>query len=108
MIADNIFDAIPSTLTDELFNTIHRAKNLRIERIVSLGHCSRRDFWFDQNENEWLIVLEGDASIQFEAVPEIVELKPGSYLNIPAHVKHRLSRTNPTRRTVWLAVHYSD
>jgi cupin 2 domain-containing protein len=41
-------------------------------------------------------------------VPEIVELKPGSYLNIPAHVKHRLSRTNPTLRTVWLAVHYGD
>jgi cupin 2 domain-containing protein len=108
MIADNIFNDIPLELNCELLTSIYRAKNLRIERIVSLGHCSPRDFWYDQDEDEWIIVLEGDASIQFANQPELVQLKPGSYLHIAAHVKHRVSHTNPTRHTIWLAVFFGD
>jgi cupin 2 domain-containing protein len=109
MISDNIFDGIPPGLKHELFTSIHRGKSIRIERIVSsLGHCSPRDFWYDQDENEWIIVLDGDAAIQFEGEAKIVELDAGSYLNIPAHVKHRVLRTNSTRQTVWLAVFYGD
>jgi cupin 2 domain-containing protein len=108
MNAKNIFHDIPSVLAEELFTTIHAAKKFHIERIVSQGQCSAQEFWYDQNENEWLIVLEGDASIQFEGNPDPVELIPGSYLNIPAHVKHRVARTSQTRHTVWLAIHYED
>jgi cupin 2 domain-containing protein len=91
-----------------LFTTIHNSKNFRIERIVSQGHCSPQGFWYDQNEHEWLIVLEGSASIQFQHDPEPVELHQGSYLNIPAHVKHRVVQSNSIQQTVWLAIHYSD
>ncbi|MGA2061558.1 MAG: cupin domain-containing protein [Thermoguttaceae bacterium] len=108
MNVKNIFDGIPSELGKELFTTIHTAKKFRLERIVSHGQCSPQGFWYDQNENEWLIVLEGNASIQFDGDPESVELHPGSYLNIPAHVKHRLARTSQTQQTVWLAIHYED
>lgn len=106
MTVENIFDNIPSVINDELFTTIHRAKSFRIERIVSQGHSSPEDFWYDQDEHEWLIVLEGSASIQFEGSPEPVELHPGSYLNIPAHVRHRVVQSSPTQKTVWLAIHY--
>jgi cupin 2 domain-containing protein len=108
MNANNIFNDIPSQLAEELFTTIHTAKNFRVERIVSQGQCSPHGFWYDQNENEWLIVLEGNASILFDGNPAPVELGPGSYLHIPAHAKHRLQRTSQTRQTVWLAIHYGD
>ncbi len=108
MNVKNIFDDIPSELDEELFTTIHNAKKIRIERIVSQGQCSPQGFWYDQNENEWLIVLEGKASIEFQSDHEPAELQPGSYLNIPAHVKHRLARTSQTQQTVWLAIHYED
>jgi cupin 2 domain-containing protein len=108
MNVKNIFNGIPSELGKELFTTIHTAKKFRLERIVSRGQCSPQGFWYDQNENEWLIVLEGTASIQFDGDPEPVELHPGSYLNIPAHAKHRLVQTSQTRQTVWLAIHYDD
>jgi cupin 2 domain-containing protein len=108
MNVKNIFDGIPSALTEELFTTIHTAKKFRLERIVSQGQCSPQGFWYDQNENEWLIVLEGNAAIQFDGDPEPVELKAGSFLYIPAHAKHRVARTSQTQQTVWLAIHYED
>ncbi len=108
MKAKNIFHGIPPELAEELLTTIHTAKNIRIERIVSQGQCSPQGFWYDQIENEWLIVLKGKASIQFDGDPEPVDLRPGSYLNIPAHVRHRLVRSSQTRQTVWLAIHYGD
>jgi cupin 2 domain-containing protein len=108
MKADNLFDAIPPNLTEELFSTIHRAKDFRIERIVSQGQCSPPGFWYDQNQHEWLIVLEGSASIEFQNQTEPVELHRGSYLNIPAHTKHRVLQTNSNQQTVWLAIHYGN
>jgi cupin 2 domain-containing protein len=108
MKPENILNGISPTLSEELFTTLHRAKGLRIERIVSRGHCSAPGFWYDQDENEWVLVLQGSAAIQFEADSEPVELQPGSYLNIPAHARHRVVSTSPTETTVWLAIHYTD
>ncbi len=108
MKAKNIFHGIPPELAEELLTTIHSAPNFRIERIVSQGQRSPQDFWYDQNENEWLIVLKGKAAIRFEGDPEPVDLRPGTYLNIPAHARHRVERTGKTSQTVWLAVHYGD
>jgi cupin 2 domain-containing protein len=77
-----------------------------VERIVSQGHCSPEGFWYDQDENEWVIVLSGIAAIEFEGVAEIIQLLPGSYLNIPAHKKHRVTQTSSDEKTVWLAIYY--
>ena len=111
MNTENIFEGIPAKLPDELlselFNTdTAAAGRLRIERIVSQGHRSPEGFWCDQETAEWVIVLEGSAGILFQRDAEPVELKPGSYVNIPAHEKHRVAWTDPRRRTVWLAIHY--
>ena len=104
----NIFDNIPADLPEELFTTIHAARNFRIERIVSQGQCSPPGFWCDQAEHEWLIVLEGSAAVEFEGDAEPVQLERGAYLNIPAHARHRVVSTSPTEKTIWLAIHYSD
>lgn len=101
----NLFDDIPDELAAELFTTLYRGGRLRIERIVSQGQASPPGFWFDQEESEWVIVLEGSAAVQFEG-DEPVELRRGAYLNIPAHVKHRVVWTDSNEKTVWLAVRY--
>jgi cupin 2 domain-containing protein len=108
MKVENLFDGIPDNLPDELFTRLHQAKGLRIERIVSQGQASPAGFWYDQEESEWVVVLQGYATIQFEDEPEPMELQAGSYLNIPAHAKHRVVSTSLTEKTVWLAIHYSD
>ena len=104
----NLYDGIPTHLPEELFTTILQANNLRIERIVSFGHASPPGFWYDQEENEFVIILEGSAAVQLEGDAEPVELRRGSYLNLPAYTKHRVVWTDPNEKTVWLAIHYKD
>jgi len=102
----NLYDGIPNELPEELFTGILETGALRVERIVSQGHTSPEGFWYDQEQNEWVIVLEGAARIRFEGGTDVVELGPGDYLTIPAHKRHRVEWTAPDQRTVWLAMHY--
>lgn len=102
----NIFDDLPQQLPKELVQTLIRAANVRIERIISHGHASPADFWYDQPQHEWVIVLKGAARLQFE--DETVEMKPGDLMNIPAHKKHRVEWTTPDEPTVWLGVRYGE
>jgi cupin 2 domain-containing protein len=106
MTPKNLLGGIPCELPEELVSTLHQARGLRIERIVSQGHCSPPGFWYDQDESEWVVVIQGGAAIRFEGQPDPIELRPGSYLNIPAHAKHRVASTSPVEQTVWLAIHY--
>lgn len=100
----NLFTDLPSQLPDELFTVLLKADNLRIERIVSHGQSSPEGFWYDQDEHEWVIVLKGAARLSIEGA--IQELRPGDFINIPAHRKHRVQWTTPDEPTVWLAVFY--
>jgi cupin 2 domain-containing protein len=102
----NLFADLPGRLPDELFTTLLEAGNLRIERIVSFGHASPPGFWFDQHQHEWVVLLKGAARLRFE--DEELELRPGSFVNIPAHRRHRVDWTSPDESTIWLAVHYGD
>ncbi len=100
----NLFADLPTPLLDELYTTLLNADNVRIERIVSHGHASPEGFWYDQEQHEWVIVLKGAARLEFE--DGLVEMKPGDFVNIPAHKKHRVEWTRADEPTVWLAVHY--
>ena len=108
MKSESLFSDIPDDLPKELFTTLHQAKGLRIERIVSQGHASPSGFWYDQDEHEWVILLRGGAIIEFEGESKPVELQTGACLNIRCHTRHRVVSTSPTEKTVWLAIHYSD
>ena len=105
--SENIFESIPDDLTEEIFEPLLQGKNIKIERIISNGHTSPESGWYDQEQNEWIIVLKGDAIITFENKNE-VRLNEGSYLNIPAHTKHKVSWTSQHTETIWLAIYYSD
>lgn len=101
----NIFDAIPVNVDTEVFQDILTSANLRIERIVSKGQVSPPEGWYDQDQHEWVMVLQGSAVLQFDQ-GDTCHLSPGDYVNIPAHAKHRVSWTDPDEVTVWLAVFY--
>lgn len=105
MKKSNIFDLIPATLKDELFEEIISKNGVKIERIASFGHVTPEFEWYDQRRDEWVILLQGEAVISF-LNEEDVRLKAGDYINIPAHKKHRVSWTKPDEDTIWLAVYY--
>jgi cupin 2 domain-containing protein len=100
----NLLANLPQHLPEELTTVLQRGENVRIERIISTGHCSPDGFWYDQPENEWVIVLQGAAQLELE--DRVVELRAGDAINIPAHTKHRVKWTSPDEPTVWLAVFY--
>ena len=102
----NIFDDLPHNMPTEFVQTITRAANVRIERIVSQGHASPEEFWYDQDHPEWVVVLKGSARLRF--ADALIEMKPGDFVNIPAHTKHRVEWTTPDEPTIWLAVHYGE
>ena len=101
----NLFADIPTDLREEVFTTLVADAQVKIERIVSKGHTSPDEGWYDQSLHEWVLVLRGTAEIAFESKPSVT-LGPGDYLLLPAHIKHRVDRTSSDPETVWLAVHY--
>jgi len=108
MTPGNLLDDIPQGLPQELVETLITAASVRIERIVSHGHASPTGFWYDQDQHEWVIVLKGAARLRFEGDQQAVDMKPGDFVNVPAHNKHRVEWTTPDEPTIWLAVHYGD
>ena len=105
MRVQNIFAAIPDELEHESFAQLLDGGRLKIERIISKGHSSPESGWYDQEQNEWVMLLRGEAVLSFEDQSQ-VRLREGDYLNIPAHKKHKVDWTDPHVATVWLAVHY--
>ncbi len=101
----NLFADIPTGLADEHVAQLLDAAGMRIERIISQGHASPADFWYDQPQHEWVIVLKGAARLQFE--DGMVEMKVGDFINIPAFKRHRVDWTTPDEPTVWLGVRYN-
>ena len=103
---ENLLTDVPARLPEELAEILVENQHVRIERIVSHGNASPDGFWYDQDQHEWVIVLKGAARLLFE--DETIEMKPGDFVNIPAHKKHRVEWTTPDEPTIWLAVHYGD
>ena len=102
----NIYKNIPADSPDELVEVISVAENIRIERILSYGQASPPGFWYDQEMDEWVLLLKGRAGLVFDGERNRIEMKPGDYIHIPAHVKHRVEWTDTNRETVWLAIYY--
>jgi len=98
----NILTAPDSARDAEHFLTLFENTSTKIERIVSRLHSSPTGFWYDQAEDEWVIVLRGSAALEFQA-GEIIEMNEGDYVLIPRGVRHRVARTG--EKTIWLAVH---
>lgn len=105
-IMTNLFSDIPTDLPDELTEIIAGNSHVRIERIVSRGHSSPDGVWYDQDKHEFVLVVSGEAELLFEGSDTPLKMKPGDYVIIPAHTRHRVEWTASDEDTVWLAVFY--
>ena len=103
----NIFDSLPKNLSSEVFENIVQSSSVRIERIISKGHRSPDEGWYDQDEHEWVMVLQGHAILEFED-GSTCDLSAGDHINIAAHVKHKVIWTDMNQLTIWLAVFYKS
>jgi len=102
----NLFADVSAHRAQEQVTELLTAPSVVIERIVSTGHSSAPDFWYDQEWAEWVILLAGSARLLFADEEAARELKPGDYIHIRPHARHRVEATDAAQPTVWLAVHY--
>ncbi|OAN11649.1 cupin [Photobacterium jeanii] len=102
----NLLTNIPMSMPEEVFTDLVKTEHVRIERIISKGHVTPEGDWYDQDEHEWVMVVKGHAKLVFEEGLKEISLKEGDHINIPAHQRHRVSWTDPTQETIWLAVFY--
>lgn len=99
----NLEDGVPSALPEELTNVLAGGSGVRIERIVSRGHASAPGFWYEQEEDEFVLLVSGAATLEFEEFD--LDLVPGDWVDLPAGLRHRVARTAAGADTVWLAVY---
>jgi cupin 2 domain-containing protein len=99
------FFQLPEPLpTTEQFDSLLESANFRLERIISTGQITPPGQWYDQGQDEWVILIQGEACLEFEDGSQIV-LKAGDHLLIPAHQKHRVTFTSCDPPCLWLALH---
>jgi cupin 2 domain-containing protein len=101
----NLFAALPQRGSEESIDVLVERDGMRIERIVSTGQASPPGFWYDQPGDEFVVLLSGAALLLFEEGDRRVPMAPGDWVEIPAHVRHRVEQTDLERPTVWLAIH---
>ena len=101
----NFFDTMKLGHLEEDFTTFFETSQLKIERIVTRGQTSPKDFYYDQEDGEWVLVLEGEAELSFSDNSSVT-LKKGESLYLPPHQKHRVSAVSDY--VLWLAVFVKD
>ncbi len=104
-MSTNLLQDLPASLPAELVTTLVTSGSVRIERIVSTGHRSPDGFWYDQEEHEWVVVLQGEGHLRFEDGQQL-KLCTGDHVLIHAGRKHRVDWTCGDEPTVWLAVFF--
>ena len=88
----------------ETIEEITSGPGFYLEHIQSRGDSSEPGSWFDQDEDEWVVLICGTASLEFEE--GLLELEAGDCLTIAAHQKHRVAETSVD--AVWIALHFRE
>jgi cupin 2 domain-containing protein len=101
----NLFENLPVQTEEEVFTDLLTRPGVRMERIVSYGQSTSIDAPFDQDHDEWVLLLRGSASLWIDGVGD-QNLRPGDHVLIPAHRVHRVTKTADNEPTVWLAIHF--
>ncbi len=103
---ENIFGDTEGALGKEDFLTLLESENVKVERVVShAASSSPEEFWYDQAHAEWVMIVCGEATLEFES-GQRVEMKEGDYLTLPPHTRHRVHQT--ALETIWLVVHFKE
>ena len=107
MKIQNLFADLPEDQSQETIQTLLKHPSFRLESIVSFSQATPTGEWYDQDRDEWVILLKGKAGLMFEGETKVRELGPGDYLLIPAHRRHRVEWTAEGEATIWLALHFN-
>ena len=102
----NLFGPDAKRRGEEWCEELFCAPGIRFERILSEGERSPDGFWYDQPENEWLILIEGKAEIETEEGR--LRLGAGDSLFLPAHFRHRVAATSAEPRCLWLCCFWKE
>lgn len=107
MIPDhgNLLHDIPAHLAAEQFDLLLQTGTCRLERIISIGHITPPGEWYDQENNEWVLLLQGQAQLRFADEQEPRQMESGDHIWIPAHRRHRVEWTSHNPPAIWLALH---
>ena len=89
---------------NEELHSLVETSGARLDYIVSHGHPSPEGFWYDQDRPEWVLLVKGTATLEFE--DGTLALCAGDTLTIPAHLKHRVIEVSED--SIWLALHYEE
>lgn len=100
----NLFNLPTLPLSEELTTILAENKTIRIERIVSTGQTTG---WYDQDEFEFVTLLQGTAKLQY-ANGVVTELTAGHTITIPPHERHRVIYTSTEPPCVWLCVFWTE
>ncbi len=106
----NFFESLPADAEVEHFETLLQGEGgpFRLQRIVSTGQATEPGVWYDQPDEEWVLLLTGSAQLKFEGEDHVRHLRPGDYVQIPAHTRHRVEATDQEVPSIWLALHYDE
>jgi cupin 2 domain-containing protein len=105
----NLWRNLPAASGAEDIAVLLRRPGVRIERIVSQAHASPPGFWYDQDEDEFVLLVSGAATLGLRDGTDetrTVQLGPGDWLHLPARCAHRVEATAPDQPTLWLAVFF--
>ncbi len=100
----NLFQ-LPDELPDEeLVELLLSQPRLFVERLISAGQVTPQGVWYDQTQDELVVLLQGEAELAWDNGRRM-ELKAGDWLFIPAREKHRVEHTSSDPPAIWLAIH---
>ncbi|WKY44290.1 cupin domain-containing protein [Eubacteriaceae bacterium ES2] len=98
----NLYELPVLPLDEEFLECLFEDERIRVERIVSTGQTSD---WYDQDENELVFLIEGEAKLEF-AGGRIERMQKGDFREIIAHEKHRVVDTSIKPPCIWLCIFY--
>lgn len=100
----NLFTLPANLPNEEVFEQLATGAGIKIERIISTGQATPEGEWYDQERDEWVALLQGEAVLLYKDGRRIV-MRAGDYVFIPAHEQHRVESTTNNPACIWLAIH---
>ena len=100
----NFWDLPQPLPAEEVCEPLLQTPQVLVERIISSGQVTPPGQWYDQPRDEWVLLVQGSATLEF-ASGETRSLRAGDHLLIPAHQRHRVAFTSQHPPCLWLAIH---
>lgn len=107
-IMKSMLTELPADKGQEHFEDLLTCPGVKLERIVTYGQATPPGEWYDQPWDEWVMVVQGEAKLLLEQGEQLLHMKPGDHVMLPAHCRHRVEWTPEDQTTIWLALHLSE